>query len=260
MRGFPECAIQRNHQFARDNSNAKTRRNSLSLAEIHNGPQVKQSPYAGFVRRWSTTQLHAPPTFGACRIAVFLISRANEHHEHEGRPNCAASQEAPRSDERTPASTTQFLRKGTHWTTSASYLKCSKSAKATHGDQDHVTPCRFEKKFARTLTNVRPYLFSDVPCRNRKDVRPFNNSRKKRSPETWAAPVRRTEGSTKRVRCGLHTARRPESAQLPKRDEMAASRKYCRAALISEMRETRTAQHVCVRKIRTNGQTARLLT
>ena len=83
---------------------------------------------------------------------------------------------------------------------------------------------------------------------------------KKRSPETWAAPVRRTEGSTKRVRCGLHTARRPESAQLPKRDEMAASRKYCRAALISEMRETRTAQHVCVRKIRTNGQTARLLT
>ena len=65
--------------------------------------------------------------------------------------------------------------------------------------------------------------------------------------------------STKRVHCGLHTARRPESAQLPRRDEIAASRKYCRAALISEMRETRTAQHVCVRKIRTNGQTARLL-
>ena len=213
---------------------------------------MKQSPYAGFVRRWSTTQLHAPPTFGACRIAVFLISRANEHHEHEGRPNSAASQEAPRSDERTPAPTTLSLHKETPRTTNAPHVECSKSATATHRDQDHVTPCRFEKKFARTLPNLRPYLFSAVPCRNLKHVRPFNN--------TWAAPVRRTEGSTKRVRCGLHTARRPESAQLPKRDEMAASRKYCRAALISEMRETRTAQYVCVRKIRTNGQTARLLT
>ena len=170
--------MKRNHQFARDKSNAKTRRNSLSLAEIHNGPQVKQSPYAGFVRRWTTTQLHAPPTFGACRIAVFSISRATAHHEHEVRPDGAASQEAPRSDERNPAPTTQSLHKETPRTTNASYLKFSKSATATHRDQDHVYPCRFEKKFARTLPKLRPYLFSDVPCRNRKHVRPFNKSRK----------------------------------------------------------------------------------
>ena len=164
-------------------------------------------------------------------------------------------------DERHSCANNTVLTQTKHLGQQTHHVSRVQIAQKQNREQDHDKPCRFKQKFSRkALPTFAPN--SSLICRDTIENtcgRSTIVEEQLDHRETWAAPVRRTESSTKRVHCGLHTARRPESAQLPKRDEIAASRKYCRAALISEMRETRTAQHVCVRKIRTNGQTARLL-
>ena len=125
-------------------------------------PRVKLSPSDD--SRGAGQKLNGtPPTCGARRIAEGPLSRANEHHEHEVRPDGAASQEAPWQDERHPTPTTLSLHKETPRTTNASCVKCSKSAKATHREQDHDKPCRFKQKFSwKALPTFAPNS-SDMP-------------------------------------------------------------------------------------------------
>ena len=215
MRGPPQCAIQRSHQFAREKRNTATRRNSLSRAGILRATSERTT--ACWFQSALVQQLNCARHQPAVRAALLC----SHSHGQTNTTNMKFDQTVLLREKHLDQMS-DILRQ--------QYCPCTKKhlgqqtyqiSSVQRAQQQHIVtkttskPVGSNRSLPGTLLNLRSNLFSDMPCRTRKHVRSFNNSgtmftrymgnASAKNPKN----ITHKEAPTKRVDSALHTARRP---------------------------------------------------